>query len=83
VILAERLKKVKFMYRVAATTYGTLCERTSSFAPFEWNVDIQKKYLGPGGSASNLEEAVKELRASYTKFCKGNSLHYYYLLIVE
>jgi hypothetical protein len=70
VIFANRVEKVKFMYRLAAATYGTLSERISSFVPFEWKLDAYEKYSGHDGSAEGFEKAVKELSVAYTTFCE-------------
>ena len=74
VIFANRLKKVEFMYGLAAATYGTLSERISSFATIEWNLDAYEKYLGHDGSAEGFAKAVKELSVAYTNFCELCSL---------
>lgn len=74
VIFANRLKKVKFMYHLAAATYGTLSERVSSCVPFEWKLDAYEKYSGHDGSAEGFEKAVKELSVAYTTFCEHELL---------
>ncbi|CZR59941.1 uncharacterized protein PAC_09836 [Phialocephala subalpina] len=70
VIFATRLEKVKFMYRVAATTYGILCERTSSFTPFEWSYNVQQNDPVQSGDTSLLAAAIKELNTAYINFCE-------------
>lgn len=68
-IFVTRLEKVKFMYRVAATTFGILCERAPSFALCEWSDNVQQNDLAQSDAAL-LATAIKELGAGYTNFCE-------------
>ncbi|KAH6721071.1 hypothetical protein BKA61DRAFT_728700 [Leptodontidium sp. MPI-SDFR-AT-0119] len=63
VIFAARLEKVKFMYRVAATTYGTLCDKTSSFGQFEWVEDMSC-------NDSTLANGFIEMGNAFATFCE-------------
>ena len=70
VIFEKRLEKVKFMYRVVAATYGTLCERTFGFETFKWSSDDSRYYSNESDYSLALEIAAKELYATYSDFCK-------------
>ena len=69
-IFATRLEKVKFMYRVAVATYGTLYGRTPSFATFEWSHNVQQNGPSQNGNALLLATAIKELGTASENFCK-------------
>ncbi|KAH7379917.1 hypothetical protein BKA64DRAFT_239137 [Cadophora sp. MPI-SDFR-AT-0126] len=63
VIFAARLEKVRFMYRMVATTYGTLCDKTSSFGRFDWVNDSSENDWA-------LTNALKEMELAFTTFCE-------------
>jgi hypothetical protein len=61
------------MYQVVVATFGTLCERTSSFAHFEWRLwshNIQQNDPNQSGNALSLAIAIEELGTAYENFCK-------------
>ncbi|PVH84053.1 hypothetical protein DL98DRAFT_652098 [Cadophora sp. DSE1049] len=63
VIFTARLEKVRFMYRMVATTYGTLCDKTSSFGQFSSPEDISDNDWV-------LANAFEEMEIAFTYFCE-------------